>query len=98
MFRTLPDLSGDNVRITLDGMQVEARSGEPLAAVLLRTPPFTARTSTVSGAPRAPYCLMGACFDCLTVVDGVPSRRACMVIVQDGMQVERQHSRRSGKP
>lgn len=94
MFRTLSNFADNNVRITVDGVPVDARDGEPLAAVLLRTPPFTARTTPVSGAPRAPYCLIGACFDCLTVVDGIPSRRACMVAVREGMRVERQQGRR----
>lgn len=98
MFRTLPNPSAETVRITIDGAEVDARRGEPLAAVLLRTPPFNARTSTVSGSPRAPYCLMGACFECLAVVDGVPSRRTCMIEVADGMRVERQRGKRVHKP
>ncbi|MEP9347882.1 (2Fe-2S)-binding protein [Xanthobacter sp. KR7-225] len=98
MFRTLPDLPGAAVRILIDGADVAAREGEPLAAVLLRTAPFTARTTPVTGAPRGPYCLIGACFDCLVVVDGVPSRRACMVPVRAGLRVERQHGRREAAP
>jgi len=97
MFRMLPDPSTASVRITIDGVQVDAWRGEPLAAVLLRTPPFNARTSTVSGAPRSPYCLMGACFECLAVVDGVSSRRTCMIEVVDGMRVERQQGKRVQK-
>ena len=98
MFRTLPDAAGLNLRVTIDGVAVEARSGEPLAAVLLRTPPFIARTTVVSGAARGPYCLMGACFDCIAIVDGTPSRRTCMIEVADGMRVERQHGRRTQEP
>ena len=97
MFRTLPDPSAEAVRITIDGVEVDARKGEPLVAALLRTPPFIARTSTVSGSSRAPYCLMGACFECLAVVDGVPSRRTCVIEVVDGMRVERQHGKRVQK-
>jgi sarcosine oxidase subunit alpha len=46
------------------------------------------------GAPRAPYCLMGVCFDCLVTIDGVGSRQACLVPVQRGMNVETQQGRR----
>jgi NADH dehydrogenase/NADH:ubiquinone oxidoreductase subunit G len=31
---------------------------------------------------------MGACFNCMVTIDGAPNRRACLVIVDEGMQVE----------
>ena len=34
--------------------------------------------------------MMGVCFECLMVIDGVPSRQACMVTVREGMRIERQ--------
>lgn len=72
---------------------MEADEDEPLAAVLLRRPPFTSRTSPVSGAQRAPYCMMGACFECLVEIDGVTSTRSCMVRVRGGMNVSLQNFR-----
>jgi len=42
----------------------------------------------VDGAPRAPYCMMGVCFECLVTIDGVGSRQACLVRVAEGMRVE----------
>ena len=44
------------------------------------------RTTPVSGAPRAPYCMMGVCFDCLVTIDGVGSRQGCLVPVREGMR------------
>jgi sarcosine oxidase subunit alpha len=52
------------------------------------------RTTPVTGAPRAPYCLMGVCFDCLVTIDGVGSWQSCMVLVREGMTVETQVGRR----
>ena len=95
MFRTLPDPTAQIVRIMIDGVEVSARKGEPVAAVLLRTPPFTARTTPVSGSPRAPYCMMGACFDCMAIVDGAGSQRTCMIAVADGMRIMRQLGKRA---
>lgn len=89
MFKLLHE-PAPSVTLTVDGTAVAARPGETVAAVLLRTPPFHARTTMLSGAPRAPYCMMGVCFDCLAVVDGVRSVQTCLTIVQDGMRVERQ--------
>jgi len=52
------------------------------------------RETAVSAAPRAPYCLMGVCFDCLVDIDGMPNRQACMTIVRDGMRISRQRGAR----
>ncbi|MEL6577138.1 MAG: (2Fe-2S)-binding protein, partial [Pseudomonadota bacterium] len=48
------------------------------------------RTTPRTGSPRGPLCLMGACFDCLVIVDGVPNRQACLVLAADGMEIARQ--------
>ena len=45
------------------------------------------RVSPVSGTPRGPFCMMGACFECVVSVDG-HTERACMTEVRDGMCVE----------
>jgi len=37
--------------------------------------------------------MMGACFDCLVEIDGVPNRQACMTPARDGMRVKRQDHR-----
>lgn len=81
------------VTITVDGSPVTAEEGEPVAAALLRVAPFIARTTPVSGSQRAPYCMMGVCFDCLVEVDGVTSVRSCIERVRDGMAVRRQDGR-----
>ena len=63
-----------------------ARTGDTVAAALLAAGIDHCRTTPVSGAPRAPYCLMGVCFDCLVTIDGVGSRQACLVPVREGMR------------
>jgi predicted molibdopterin-dependent oxidoreductase YjgC len=82
------------VTIHIDGVPVSAEEGEMVAAVLLRTSPHWSRTNPVSLAPRSPYCLMGACFECLAEVDGVGSVQTCLADVADGMQVRRQSGKR----
>jgi predicted molibdopterin-dependent oxidoreductase YjgC len=52
------------------------------------------RATPVSGSPRAPYCMMGVCFDCLMEIDGVPNRQACLVPVAEGMRIRRQQGAR----
>lgn len=94
MFRRLPEEAGGAVRITVDGREITARDGESVAAAMLAAG-FTAfRTTPASGAPRAPYCMMGACFDCLVAIDGVGSRQSCLVRVKEGMAVATQRGKR----
>ncbi len=93
MFKRLAD-PGKPVAITVDGKAVHASSGDTVAAALLSAGIGHCRTTPVTGAPRAPYCLMGVCFDCLVTIDGVGSRQACLVPVREGMTVETQQGKR----
>ena len=92
MFRTLHEPEA-TVTIHVDGFPVAAQRGETVAAVLLRQPDIWTRESPISGARRAPYCMMGVCFECLAQVDGAGSVQTCLTTVRDGMQVLRQRGR-----
>jgi sarcosine oxidase subunit alpha len=94
MFRRLQPDARARVTLTIEGKPVEAREGDTVAAALLAADFLHCRTTPVSGAPRAPYCMMGVCFDCLVTIDGTGNRQACLVHVRDGMVVERQHGKR----
>lgn len=89
MFRSLDDDPLEQVEILFDGEKLVARAGQSVAAALLAHTNWV-RHSQGLGKRRGPYCMMGVCFDCLVSVNGVPSQRACMTIVQEGMVVERQ--------
>ena len=58
-----------------------------LAAGLLAAGITRFRNASVSGAPRAPYCMMGVCFECLVEIDDVPSQQACLVRPREGMRI-----------
>ena len=92
--RSQPDKAERTVTLTIDGRSVTARAGDTVAAAMLAAGIPHCRTTPVSGAPRAPYCMMGVCFDCLVVVDGIGSRQGCLVRVRDGMTVELQSGKR----
>ena len=93
MFRGLGD-KGATLVLKVDGQEIRAREGDTVATALLVAGVRQIRTTPVSGAPRAPYCLMGVCFDCLVTIDGVGSRQGCLVPVQEGMKVETQIGKR----
>lgn len=97
MFARPPDASPDSFGLTIhfDGAPVAARAGDSVAAALLAAGIVATRTTPVSNAPRGPYCMMGVCFECLMVIDGVASRQACLTPVREGMRVERQHGART---
>ncbi|MCD0503734.1 (2Fe-2S)-binding protein [Bordetella petrii] len=98
MFRKLHDAGAPALTLTIDGESVSATPGETVAGVLLRQQAGATRSTPVHESPRAPYCMMGVCFDCLAIVDGVASTQTCLVTVRDGMRVERQFGKRSVLP
>ena len=98
MFRRLPDPARREISITVDGKDATAREGDSVAAALLGAGSVACRTTQVTGAPRAPFCMMGVCFDCLVVVDGRPNVQGCMTRVNEGMRVETQAGKRRIEP
>ncbi len=94
MFRRLVELAAPIVALTVDGRSITARADDTVAAALLAAGIVACRTTAVSGAPRAAYCQMGVCFDCLVTIDGVGNRQACLERVRDGMTVEIQRGKR----
>lgn len=89
MFRQITDPNEPSFCVYIDGVEAIAHPGDTVAAILLRTAPHLARHSPVKETPRAPFCLMGVCFDCLATVDGETSVQTCMVEAQSGMRIER---------
>jgi D-hydroxyproline dehydrogenase subunit gamma len=94
MFRRLPQPDRSTVRLLVDGRPITAQPGDSVAAALLSAGVLSCRSSAVSGAPRAPYCMMGVCFECLVSIDGVGSRQACLARVRDGMRIDTQRGKR----
>ena len=82
--------SSPRVEVTWESQTLNLPEGANLAAALLTAGVDVFRHTPVSGAPRAPFCMMGACFECLVEIDGV-TRQACMLEVTDGMTITRPH-------
>ena len=88
MFKRLYNSAHNRVNVTINGQQVQVPESETVAAaVLTHGLPYT-RTTPESGDQRAPFCLMGVCFECLMVIDGKANQRACMTQVREGMHIE----------
>jgi hypothetical protein len=84
---------GTAITIYLDGRPLPAFSGETLAAALLANGVQAFRIDK-QGRPRAPWCNMGVCFECVVKCrrgnDSSPtgwhSVRACLTPVEPGME------------
>ncbi|CAN1549817.1 2Fe-2S iron-sulfur cluster binding domain containing protein [Rhabdaerophilaceae bacterium] len=86
MFRRLVETSRP-VTIRINGRSVRVAKGDSVAAALLLAGDILFRHTAKSHSPRGPYCGMGVCFECLVTIDGEPNRQACLVPVQEGMEI-----------
>ena len=71
------------VNVTFEGKPCAVPAGKTVAAALLG--------DAHTGERRAPFCMMGTCFECLVEIDGQPNRQACLTIVREGMDIKRQY-------
>lgn len=79
------------VTIIVDDNPVTVPAGISVAAAVLgHHHSGETYTHPVDGSPRAPYCLMGVCFECMMEVDGEPNVQSCLVTVKEGLVVKRQ--------
>jgi sarcosine oxidase subunit alpha len=82
---------GPAIQIRVNGASVSAFAGETLATALLAAG-CSAFGKSLQAVPKAPFCNMGQCLECLVLLtrpDGGRSRvRACMTDVEPEMQVE----------
>ncbi|MEE9395579.1 MAG: (2Fe-2S)-binding protein [Methylococcales bacterium] len=91
MFSSPSLLNAITVNITIDGRPIQVPQDITVAAAVLSNGLRNTRATPVSGAARAPFCMMGVCFDCLMVIDGISNQRACSTRVNEGMRIESQH-------
>jgi predicted molibdopterin-dependent oxidoreductase YjgC len=82
------------VSLTFNEQPLTVPAGISVAAALLMSGVSRFRATPVSESPRAPYCMMGVCFDCLVEIDGVPNRQSCLIDVADGMRIHSQEGAR----
>lgn len=76
-----------HLNIQINGRRTSVLPGQTLAAALSASGHRVFRRNR-QGAARGLFCGMGACFECLVTVNGLPDQRACMIPVEAGMRVE----------
>ena len=78
---------GRLVSVSVDGKEIQAVEGEPIAAALLAQGIRVFRKTPRFGEPRGLFCGIGRCTDCIMTVDGVPNVRTCVTPVRAGMVI-----------
>lgn len=86
------------VEVEVDGQPIQVRAGDSAAAAVLAAGLLPSRSTPVNSSPRAPYCMMGVCFECLLEIDGMENVQGCMTEVRPGMQIRRQRGARHAEP
>lgn len=90
LFTAIPSAADSptaTVTIEFNGAPLEVAADASLAAGLLAAGVKRFHNSQVSASPRAPYCMMGVCFECLVEIDGMSSQQACQTYPREGMRV-----------
>lgn len=86
LLRRIAAFNTQAVTIYLNDVAMTAHEGETvLAAVLCHADHL--RRHDVDAAPRAGFCLMGACQDCWVWFSDGARGRACTTLVRDGMRI-----------
>jgi len=84
--RIAGDAPRDEIAFALDGRACTGLEGDTVLAAIL-TQSQRLRESDFSDAPRAGFCLMGACQDCWVQLESGERLRACTTPLVPGMQV-----------
>ena len=79
--------SGNRVEILINGEAHTARQGQTVLAALAAARYKALRHSRKIGEPRGAMCGMGICYECLVTINNRPNQRACMIEVEDRMEV-----------
>lgn len=94
-FKRLSVTQQKHVTVYIEGNAVDVNATDSAASAVLSAGLGYSRTTAVSSDKRAPYCMMGVCFECLMTIDGVANTQGCMTPVKEGMRVERQQEARA---
>lgn len=75
------------VSFIFNGKCLTGYKGQPIAAALYANGIRTIRYCEVTGEPRGIFCGIGHCFECRATVNGIPSKRTCLTLLEEGMIV-----------
>ena len=74
-----------------EGRKIYFEQGMSIAAALLCHGINDFRKTHVLRKSRGPFCMMGSCFDCLLIIDGIGNQQGCMRLAEQGIIVKREN-------
>jgi hypothetical protein len=86
LLKRLSERSRPSVPFFLDGQLASALAGDTVLTAVL-TQAAHLRHTEFSGAPRAGFCMMGACQDCWISLEDGRRVRACSTFITAGMRL-----------
>ncbi len=78
---------GRKIVFFVNGRSTPAHMGETIHAALIAAGYCQFRKSKTH-QPRGVFCGMGVCYECLVTVNNGSTKRACVTMVEEGMEVE----------
>ena len=91
MFIPIESNASSTVTIRVEGEVRKVPAGISVAAAVLgHAGQDHCRRSSIAGENRAPYCFMGVCHECLMEINEKPNQQACLILVREGMRINRQ--------
>ncbi|PJX27637.1 ferredoxin [Advenella sp. S44] len=85
LFMRLVDQDRKRCPFFVNGVACSARHGDTIMTALL-TLNSHLRLTEFTGSPRAGFCLMGACQDCVVLQENGERVRACSTLLQENMR------------
>ena len=90
MFARAKTNGGERSVVYIDDVATSCFEGDTVAAVVMLDGGKPYRRTIISGSDRAPFCMMGICFECLVEIDGIPNQQGCLRSIEPGMRSRRQ--------
>ena len=78
------------ITFTFDSEPIQAQPGQSVGAALIAAGRRSWRRTRKDARPRGIFCGIGVCFDCLVIINGRPTRRACLAEARPGDEVRTQ--------
>jgi|TARA_R110002096_G_scaffold436056_1_gene666508 D-hydroxyproline dehydrogenase subunit gamma len=78
----------EEISFKFDGKSYRGYAGESVGAALLRAGITHLRNAPNTNTPRGMFCVMGACQECVVVIDG-RKVEACRAELSDGLNIKR---------
>jgi sarcosine oxidase subunit alpha len=76
------------ISFNFNGVTYQGLEEDTVASALLANGIRTLRYQEEKGTPRGIYCNIGHCFECRITVNDTEGVRACLTLVQEGMEIK----------